>query len=224
MIDLELIKWRLAETIQWCAPRVNLDDPEHSLRSPELDPHLDLDALDAYWGNEFYVETGMQEVDSSFRKRLWVGENEARISSFQTAMAKVVTKRAQLLRKNHLYPVAPLEKLKTGRLLLYFPDRNTVSGEVTNETDRFFDDYHIPPWDTWVSFWVAEEPNRNDSTFILSWIPPQFEDLVSAGIGVCMLGDVAWADDLDPNYDIRDLKENKLWPDLEALLAQLKPA
>lgn len=184
MIDLQVVKWRLAETIAWCTPRVNINDPENSLRSIELDP-------------------------------------QAEIGSFQAAMAKVATKRADLLRENNQYPSVPVEKLKIGRLLLYFPDFNTVSGEVTNETDNFFDDYHIPPWDTWVSFWVAEEPSHYGSNFIFCWIPPQFEDLVSAGIGVCMLGDVEWADNLESKYTIKKLKEDKVWPDLEALLTQL---
>ena len=187
MIDLETLKWRLAETIAWCTPRANPDDPEHCLRSPELDPHLDLDALGEYWGRDFYDYVGMQEVNSSCHGRVSNGRYEAEIGSFQTAMAKVVTKRAHLLRKNYQYPNAPVENLKTGRLLLYFPDRNTQSGEVTSETDNFFDIRHIPPWDTWVSFWVAEDPGQRDSNFILCWIPPEFEDLTSDGIGVCML-------------------------------------
>lgn len=37
MIDLKELQWRLAETIEWCTLRINPDDPENSLRSPELD-------------------------------------------------------------------------------------------------------------------------------------------------------------------------------------------
>lgn len=221
MIDLKTLQWRLAETINWCTSRVNPDDPQNCLRSPELDPQLDLDALNKYLARDFYFEAGMQEVDSSFHRRIWDGRADAEIGSFQTAMAKVVTRRAQLLRKNYSYPITPLEKLKTGRLLLYFPDDNTRDGAVPNETDNFFDQDDIPPWDTWVCFVVSDEPNQRRCIFILCWIPPEFEDLAASAIGVSMLESVMWADKLDEKYTIPELKENKLWPVLEAFLAQI---
>lgn len=34
---------RLAEAVQWCEPRVTIDDPAHCLRSPALAPPLDHD-------------------------------------------------------------------------------------------------------------------------------------------------------------------------------------
>lgn len=37
--DLETILTRLAETIAWCVPRVNQDEPRTCLRSPALRPH-----------------------------------------------------------------------------------------------------------------------------------------------------------------------------------------
>jgi hypothetical protein len=38
MKEIPVLQWRLAEAINWCTSRVNIDDPEHCLRSPETHP------------------------------------------------------------------------------------------------------------------------------------------------------------------------------------------
>lgn len=70
-----------------------------------------------------------------------------------------------------------------GRLLAYFPDANLCCGASEDETSGFFDIDNVPPWDTWVAYFGGG--NRHSYTsYLISWIPPQFVELVSRGIYV----------------------------------------
>jgi len=60
------------------------------------------------------------------------------------------------------------------------PDSNLFCGAAEDETEGFFDIDNVPPWDTWVAYFTASKMN----SCLISWIPPQFVELVSRGIYV----------------------------------------
>lgn len=200
MIDLKTLQWRLAETINWCTSRVNPDDPQNCLRSSELNPHIE-DPFDSQINPDYNLV----------------------LTNWQKAVDELTTKRANLLRQENSYPEFPVEKLKTGRLLIFFPEKTLQDGGAAVESQKFFDWDDIPPWDTWVSFLVTEEVKKTFyvyGSFIICWIPDQFKELADYGKCVSMGSSICWADNLD-EQETRELKENNLLPVLEAILAQI---
>lgn len=197
MIDLKTLQWRMAETIQWCTPRINMNDIENSLRSTELDPKIE--------DPDPYNHTGP-------------GEYIAAVMNWQKAVNELGKKRAALLRQQNSYPTKPVEKLKTGRLLLAFVDQSTVDGAAPLNSDGFFDDFDIPAWDTWVEFLWAEQGLGYRDICIVCWIPDEYEQWVDAGINNNSDLSIAWA---NPVYSFirEDLEKNGILPVIESFQA-----
>lgn len=86
-----------------------------------------------------------------------------------------------------------------GRLLAYFPDANLCCGAAEDETNGFFDIDNIPAWDTWVAYFASG--NRHSYTsYLISWIPPQFLELVSRGIYSNPEECIVWLPDADAGF------------------------
>jgi len=85
--------------------------------------------------------------------------------------------------------------LSGGRLLVYFPDVNLFCGASEDETNGFFDVDNVPAWDTWIAYFEDGRSNDCYANYLISWIPPQFVELVSKGIYVNPEECIVWLSD-----------------------------
>jgi hypothetical protein len=190
-LDIDTFKWRLAETIAWCAKHVSASDARDSLRSEHWRPP-------SFW----YPE-------SIYNPRIVV-----------EALGVL---RADELRSwpwpKSSYPLASADDLAGGRLLLYDPYQNLADGAAKLESKGFFNVDNEPAWDTWVSFiydpvkWEKKNriylqgqyiwsdlPSKYFAECLVSWVPAELIELVTAGVNVNPELCIAWADDLDSAF------------------------
>ena len=178
---------QLAETVEWCRDRANIVDPEHCLRSPELQPDLGPydGSVTALWVNPEMIEGVVQRRKQLLRSRGWRG--------------------------SHAFPA----KLG-GRLLLCAHEYTNHNGATAGDTAGFFDDHDVPPWDTWigevaglpgndpVGTWGGIWPPTLRSTLsmgkepphtglLVCWIPPAFVDAGQRALAVECVGMLSWA-------------------------------
>lgn len=90
--------------------------------------------------------------------------------------------------------------LGDGRLLIYFPETNLYDGAAEDETFGFLDVDNLPGWDTWVAFFEYE-PETNEGSYLIAWIPPEFIESVSNGIAVNPEECIKWLSDANVNFD-----------------------
>lgn len=201
--DMVSFRWRLAETIAWCAPRASATDPIYSLRTPALRPA----AFDA-------VDVTLEELPG--------GRIAETVVQIQPIVELLAQERARWLQRDGYYPSTWAQDLAGGRLLLYDPTENLADGAATEVSSGFFSYNNIPAWDTWVCFvhdrtadaqrsarvYDARTDHQGESAIgplhhesfrvcLISWIPAQFVPLVTAGINVNPELCIAWAEDLD---------------------------
>jgi hypothetical protein len=167
MHTLEAFRWRLAETIAWCAPRVAVDNPSKCLRSPEL-----------------------RSCVFDYDTRYEFNSGEAR----QSEVERVAAERAQALRILHTYPSMPAHDLAGGALLLFAPDGMMYECYCSVVSDGFLDEADAPPWDTWLYLiqneqTVSPREQQRDpgwhpgyDQYLVSWVPAPFMHLLEAGI------------------------------------------
>ena len=165
---------RLHETIAWCAPRVNVSTPKHCLRSAQFRPDYEFSSEPEY------------DVD------LWA---DIRMIN------KVVNSRSQLLT-----PVTPLLTdgdidLGGGRLLIHFLGESNHNGLTADISSHYLDNNDTPPWDTWVQAFIPESlahqsPDAVPSVFafLISWVPPEFLNVVNEATESECVGMLMWAD------------------------------
>jgi hypothetical protein len=113
--------------------------------------------------------------------------------------------------------VVPASDLQGGRLLAYFPDDTLSDGVAGEESNGFFDEANIPPYDTWV--WMVQDvrtiTRKNGTTeempanFLVAWVPPAFIELANKGILANPEECIAWLDQLD-NPFTRTLRRSNL--------------
>jgi hypothetical protein len=92
--------------------------------------------------------------------------------------------------------IHPLMDLEGGRLLIFFPGNCLYEGAVALETRGFIGDYEEPPWDTWVYYGIDSSPN-NLGEYLISWIPPQFVEIVNDSFKVMSIEWLWWIDEID---------------------------
>src|SRR3954451_18824028 len=126
---------------------------------------------------------------TELRPQLLAAKREHAVSSLVThrSYADAPTKAA--------VAVGSRDDLVGGRLLAYFPDEELSDGAAEVETRGFFDAFNAPPWDTWVG--LFEDDRENRSPYLVSWVPPAFIDLASAGIWVNPEECIVWLDAAD---------------------------
>lgn len=161
----------LHETIAWCAPRVNVSDPKHCLRSAQLRPDYQFDSEPPY------------DVD------IWPDI---------PMINKVVDSRSQLV--TPLNTERDID-LRRGRLLLHFLDQSNHNALTSHITSFYLDNNDTPPWDTWVYVFVpeswADQPPDEVPTvvpFLISWVPPEFLNTVNEATEYECVGMLMWAD------------------------------
>lgn len=74
--------------------------------------------------------------------------------------------------------------LPQGRLLLFYPDATLSDGAADAETNGYFDEDNIPPWDTWVAYFEESRSDVSFGAYILCWVPRALVELVDGGIEV----------------------------------------
>jgi len=188
--ELDLFRWRLAETIALCAPRTSLGMPLSALRTLALHPSPPL---------ENGGDTGYRVEDSRYDcQNRWDVEQTA------VDVEQLVRERVHLLPRAHSYPSAPASDLAGGRLLFSAPDYGVTDGASEYESHGFIDVADAPPWDTWV--WFVQEGKASTDfydCYIVSWVPPEFVAYADAGIRVSFVGNVAWASDVNSAFSYR---------------------
>lgn len=155
------------EAAQWCALRANIEDPEHSLRSPEL-------------ATRTLLEIWSDIPDENYDRR-----DATSCARFVNELDILVKRRRELLVEE---PKA-LGKIG-GRLLIHDPFNSDSSGGSWSRSERFFDEDDGPPYDTWVC-WL---PTDRQPGLLISWIPEVFYSLAEQGIRYSVLKCTDWID------------------------------
>jgi hypothetical protein len=217
-------RWRLAEVIAWCDGRDAAADPENALRSPALAPPHGLQTP-THRREELLMKASSQEwlaslpdpkratTEVGVRKELDAARiRNARIyAEYQEIVHTLAQERANWLRSEGRYPGAPAADLAGGRLLLMTFDFSFSDGVSGLESEGFFDEADVPPWDTWFAclaeFQDCEERARSILrhfkrpttthvdllSHLVCWVPPELIDLANAGIEVNPVAAVFWA-------------------------------
>lgn len=87
-----------------------------------------------------------------------------------------------------------------GRLLVFDPGHTLSDGAARVESEGYFDDDNVPPWDTWVAF-VVERPRRPGSwtafdAYLISYVPAALITTVDRAIAVNPERCIEWAEEL----------------------------
>jgi hypothetical protein len=82
-----------------------------------------------------------------------------------------------------------------GRLMVHFPDADTMDGGANVTSRGFFDWSAAPPWDTWVAMGRATDKDPSWAFFVLAWVPAPFIELAGDGIRGESMGSIAWLED-----------------------------
>ncbi|HEV7127270.1 MAG TPA: hypothetical protein VGN32_07490 [Ktedonobacterales bacterium] len=193
---LSLLHRRIGETVAWCAwqpfvknactlpdlayiwhlelaqidaPRIGASPPVSVLRTPELEPPNFFADATTFLGRRIGVEM----------------------------LAK---SRALLLRERDAYPADLPVELGRGRFLLYDPNSTDEGGAALAASAGFFTGADAPPWDTWIMFLQETSqpvPGAAWASYLVSWVPPNLVEVAAAGMAVCPMGCIAWADECD---------------------------
>jgi hypothetical protein len=89
--------------------------------------------------------------------------------------------------------------LRSGRLLVYFPDADLSDGAAEVESRGFLDVYNAPPWACWIAHRSDGRADPSFDSYLISWVPACFVDGVSAGIRVNPERCIQWLEDADVN-------------------------
>lgn len=92
----------------------------------------------------------------------------------------------------------PGDKLAGGSLLICYPEESVWDGAAEAASHEFFDVADIPAWDTWCYYGIEEK--MEPTSFIVSWVPPDFIELAQSGIDVNPVECIQWASRLDNTF------------------------
>jgi hypothetical protein len=183
--SIEVFQTRLLETIAWCNLKIRVGDPIDSLRTPEFCPEPIT--------RNIYVPTAGQK-----RKLDWKDANlivkDLDYSGFDTpekrfaVMDTLAEQRADALRAENAYPDLSHPDFSGGRLIINDFLNSDVCGMSIMQSEGFFDEYDIAPWDTWIGFAKGERTGA-----LICWVPSEFIALVEGGIAVNPVDCISWA-------------------------------
>ena len=197
---METFKRRLAETMVWCAHHASAADPEHSLRTPSLQPRV-------YYWSERKNGKKLTEPERLEHVGLEVGTVEER----HRAVDELANQRAHLLPSMGRFSTNTPFSLGDGRLLFYSPELNHLySGWPMVASAEFFDQENSPPWDTWV-YYVSgdtyyakhkEYYSHGWEDYLICWIPGTLLKFAAAGVLADAEIDrcIRWGDEVDTNF------------------------
>lgn len=104
--------------------------------------------------------------------------------------------------------------LAGGRLLLFDPDASLFDGAAEAASKGFFDPDNIPARDTWVYYDIDEGSSYEQPfhTFLVSWVPETFVNLVQGGVDVNPESCIRWTTEIKMAFTIGLRKEGLLKP------------
>jgi hypothetical protein len=194
---------QLAETIAWCAPRVDPSRPRECLRSTEVRPDLE---------RHYDTETRLQpltQVSIALNPRLETEhDRDEWIWLTPPLVAALVQRRTRVLESVGA-TTAAAALVDRGRLLLSFYEYTDHDGATADLTRGYLDINDVPPWDTWVGDvpCVRSRPPKmksihtvmggdNVDRILVSWVPEPFLAVIDAAMKTEAFGMMAWNDDL----------------------------
>jgi hypothetical protein len=159
--------------------RTPTDDLQGSLRSVELGTP----SLPPLWECDFEQ---WRKLSDREKQRLQAAAEDSRRSLVDT----ISDRRAKMLIAAGKLPDTVVEKVAGQRFIVYLPETNLADGAAALVTHGYFDDDNVPPWDTWLMYFPAHhrQPGK-----LISWVPPQFTQLVDCGIQVNPEECIYWA-------------------------------
>ena len=184
--ELRTFQQRLADTIAWCSPRIDVLAPATCLRTPDLRP-----LMRSTLGNAPAVSA----VDVAHDADAWY---DLFREGAQTAAAveELSLKRAQRMRA--AVPTLA-DSLEGGKLLLSAPSECVTDGGAEFISNGFLDLFEMSPWDTWLWCCIGDAAleMRFFDRCLLSWVPSPFVTLATEGIRYTPVGNLAWLDDTE---------------------------
>jgi hypothetical protein len=143
------------------------------------------------------------------------------LASRESQVSSVAWERRDRLREIGLGGQEPAKDLCGGRLLAFDADGTLSDGVANSESNGFFDDDNVPPYDTWLWFVYDEAYRRRMAgtetserlpafeTYLVAWVPPIFVELADHGIAINPEECIMWLDELDTPF-AQALRERKL--------------
>ena len=159
----------LNETVCWCRSRVDVTNPKYCLRSDELRPP-------AEFGRPQEREPH-EDVDIMVEERFVI---------------HVLQERTRLLDESNRGSRVHGPPSAEGRLLAHFVGHSNHNNLTADYSGGYFDFWDTPPWDTWVH-WVDQED------LLVSWVPPEFVNIVAKAISIEVCGMLTWVDEERPD-------------------------
>ena len=105
-------------------------------------------------------------------------------------VARLCEKRASLLGARRKLEDADADLFERGRILLFLPQETLFDGAAFESSQGFFDEWNIPPWDTWI--WCTRLPDGR--VVLYSWVPPEFLRLAQQVVSVNPEQCIQWLD------------------------------
>ncbi len=102
----------------------------------------------------------------------------------------------------------PINLVKNGRFLVYYPELNLADGAANVATNGFFTNHNLPPWDCWVDYFeeqILEDAsvwNKSMRNYLLSWIPNELVRHVDKGVKVNPEKCIQWLSESDTMIQI----------------------
>lgn len=106
--------------------------------------------------------------------------------------------------------VSSMPDLCGGGLMVYFPEWNLSDGAAEYVSEGLFDVENLPPWDTWISFFIDKCNNKNefkcynkqyynkqDLIYLLAYVPSELVELANKGIECNPEECIQWMSDAD---------------------------
>ncbi len=157
----EQVFWqRVAETREWCAMRLSVNDLHNSLRSIEFGtPPVPFD-----WAPSWDVTRSASD---------W-NQLRANEDSRRSWVDTLSDRRAKLLADAGGHPATASVNDTTHKFLVYLPGTNLSDGAAASVSNGYFDLENIPPWDTWLMYFPAYCGEGK----LISLVPPELAEMV----------------------------------------------
>jgi hypothetical protein len=127
-----------------------------------------------------------------------IGEHTDSLDLVRSAVQRVIEQRFSHLVQDRVAEISP--DLLGGRLLAFYPQDTICDGLAAIESDGFFDQANVPPWDTWVYF---------IDDFLISFVPQPFISNVECGLITNVEECIVWLRNVDHPF-VRELQNHHL--------------
>jgi len=93
--------------------------------------------------------------------------------------------------------ITPAQSLAGGRLLVTYPNINMRNGMEETESNGFVNYANVPGWDTWIAFFEESGTRQHYYSFLLSWVPTEFLEIVDVATDMSPEESINWIDRVD---------------------------